>query len=120
MILRNTAITATLILASASAHAANLGFLGNAPISRMTAEDVDLLYAAAVAALENSDNGVRTGWENPATDAGGTFMPVQTFDGPAGERCRMLQVTTRASGLRNQLALPLCKQPDGTWKMKAD
>jgi surface antigen len=119
MVLR-IAIAASLLLACATAHATNLGFLGNAPISRMTTEDVDLLYAAAVNALENSENGERTGWENPATDAGGTFMPVQTFDGPAGERCRMLQVSTRASGLRNQLALPLCKQPDGAWKMKAD
>ena len=120
MALRNAAIAATLILASATAQAANLGFLGNAPISRMTAEDVDLLSAAAIDALENSANGVRTGWENPSTSAGGTFMPSQTFSGPACEPCRQLQVTSRAGGLRNQLSLPLCKQPDGTWKIKTE
>jgi surface antigen len=120
MALRNAAIATTLMLACGTAHAANLGFLGNAPISRMTAEDVDLLYAAAVDALEHSANGVRTGWENPSTSAAGTFMPTQNFSGPAGEHCRQLQVTSRAGGLRNQLSLPLCKQPDGTWKIKTE
>ena len=109
-----------LLLAGLTAQAANLGFLGNAPISRMTAEDVDMLYDAVVNALDNAKDGERTGWENPATSASGTLTPLDTYSGPAGNRCRHLQVISRAGGLRNQSVFALCKQPDGKWKAQTE
>jgi surface antigen len=103
-----------------AALAANLGFLGNAPISRMNQEDVDILYKAAVDVLDKGADGVRVGWENPKTDAAGTLRPLDTFKGPAGEVCRHLQIDNRAGGLRNQTVLTLCETADGTWKAKTD
>jgi surface antigen len=113
-------IAACLALTFGSAYAANLGFLGNAPISRMTAEDVDLLYAAAVEVLENYADGDGRAWENPATDAGGSLRVIDSYAGPAGERCRHLRVNNHAAGLRNQTVVALCRQPDGKWKLHAD
>jgi surface antigen len=106
---------ATLALAAALAQGANLGFLGQAPISRMTAEDVDILYAAAVDVLENYPDGDGREWENPATDAGGGLRAVDSHIGPAGERCRHLRVNNRAAGMRNQTVIAVCKQPEGKW-----
>ena len=101
-------------------HAANMGFLGNAPISRMTEEDVDMFYQAVQETLEKSPDKSRTGWENPATGASGTLLPLDTFAGPAGESCRHLQITNRAGGLRSQHVFTLCKGTDGSWKAVAE
>jgi surface antigen len=110
------ALAASLALAG-PAFAANLGFLGNAPISRMTKEDVDILYKTAVEVLETSRDGDGQEWENPATSAGGTLRALDSFTGSAGERCRHLRVNNRAGGLRNQSVVTVCKQPDGQWKL---
>jgi len=103
-----------------TAHAANMGFLGNAPISRMTDEDVDLFYQAVQETLDKSPDKSRTGWENPTTGASGTLLPLDTFAGPAGEPCRHLQITNRAGGLRSQHTFTLCKGTDGSWKAVAE
>jgi len=111
---------AALAAISVTAHAANMGFLGNAPISRMTEEDVDMFYQAVQETLEKSPDKSRTGWENPATGASGTLLPLDTFAGPAGEACRHLQITNRAGGLRSQHVFTLCKGTDGSWKAVAE
>jgi hypothetical protein len=107
------------LMACGSVSAANLGFLGNAPISRMTAEDIDLLYATAVEVLENARDGDAMGWENAATSASGSLRPLETYAGKNGETCRSLRVINRAGGMVSQNTIPLCKGPDG-WKMTWD
>lgn len=107
-------------LACSGALAANLGFLGNAPISRMTDEDVDILYRAVAEVLDNGADGAGVDWGNPKTGAGGTLVPLDSFKGPAGQACRHLQVANHAGGLRNKTVLTLCKSPDGAWKAKTD
>ena len=100
--------------------AANLGFLGNAPVSQMTEADVEMLYAAAVSALESSPDKARTGWENPDTGASGSLMPLDTFVAATGETCRHLQVINRAGNLRAQNVFRLCKSADGKWSVLED
>jgi surface antigen len=111
---------AVLVLAAGPGRAANLGFLGDAPISRMTEQDVDILYKSVMDTLEHSENNAQVGWDNPATGAGGVLVPLDEFKGPAGQRCRHLQVNNHAGGLRNKHVLTLCKQPDGEWKLQAE
>jgi len=112
-----TLATAVSGWAPAAALAANLGFLGNAPISQMTEADVDMFYAAVVAALENSPDKARTGWENPDTGASGSLTPLDTFVAASGEPCRHLQVINRAGSLRAQNVFRLCKSADGKWRV---
>ena len=116
MILRNACLAACTLLACGAAHCANLGFLGNAPISRMNEEDVNMMYATAQEALEHGGDGQRRGWENPSTGASGIMTPLDTYTGTDGIRCRHLQVISRAGGLKNQSVFELCRQPDGQWK----
>jgi surface antigen len=111
---------AALATVCVQAHAANMGFLGNAPISRMTEEDVDMFYQAVQETLDKIPDKTRTGWENAATGASGTLLPLDSFAGPAGEPCRHLQITNRAGGLRSQHVFTLCKGADGSWKAVAE
>jgi surface antigen len=107
---------ACLALVCGTVHPANLGFLGDAPISRMTKDDVDILYKAATETLDSNADGKPRKWGNPVTGAGGTLTPVDTFTGPDGARCRHLQVNNHAGGLKNKTRLAMCKQADGSWK----
>ncbi|MGQ0578235.1 MAG: hypothetical protein ACT4PQ_04910 [Betaproteobacteria bacterium] len=104
---------------SAAVLAANLNFLGNTPISRMTQEDIDIFYGAAVKALDSAADGEQRRWENPTTRAGGTLTPLRTYPGPV-DRCRDLQVENSAGGLSNRVVVSMCKQADGAWKKTAE
>jgi surface antigen len=108
-------LAACLALAGGALHAANLGFLNNAPLSRMTAEDVDILQSALNDALDNGADGQPTDWANRDTGAGGTLIPLESYDGAGGQRCRRLRVKNHAGGLKAENVLALCRQPDGTW-----
>lgn len=78
-------LTATvLVAASASAFAANLGFLNNTPITYMKQRDLQALNRAAQTALETKKDGESLDWDNK--DAGntvpvhGTITPRETFE----------------------------------------
>lgn len=86
----------------------------------MTEEDVDMFYRAVKETLEKTPDKSRTGWENAATGAAGTLLPLDTFAGQAGEPCRHPQVTSRAGGLRSQHVFTQCKGTDGAWNMVAE
>jgi surface antigen len=113
-------LAAALGLAASLAHAGNLGFLGTSPLARMTAEDVDILYRTALDTLDNAEDGKRTFWENASTNASGSMRVLESFEGKAGERCRRLQLNSRAQGVGGQNVVTLCKQGDGRWKAPAN
>jgi surface antigen len=103
-------------LCASAALAANTTFLGDAPISRMTPEDVDILYAASIRVLEIGSDGVAQTWENPATGAGGVLTPLKSYTRGA-TRCRDLHVKNHAREIQSQgTVLTLCRTADGQWK----
>jgi surface antigen len=107
-------------LCAGHALAANTTFLGDAPISRMTAEDVDILYDSAMRALDESPDGVARRWENPATGAGGVLTPLNTYARGAN-RCRDLHVKNHAREIQGQgTVVTLCRTADGQWKGGAE
>jgi len=112
-------LTSTGLLTN-TASAANALVLGNAPISRMNTQDVDLLFAAAQAVLDVGEDGVGRRWENPRTGAGGTLTPVRTYTGDSGP-CRDLMVENRAGGITGPaMTVSVCRAANGEWKLKAD
>ena len=103
-----------------NALAVNTTFLRDAPVSRMTREDVDILWAAATRVLESGPDGVAQTWENRATGAGGVLTPLKT-SARGATRCRDLQVKNHAGELQGQATVvTLCRTADGEWKGGAD
>jgi surface antigen len=102
------------------AWAVNTLFLGNAPLARMTSEDVDIFHDAAVAALETGEDGKTTGWKNPTTKAWGRLTPLNRYESSAGQ-CRDLRIQNWAGGIAGAAAtVTVCKSASGEWKAKSE
>jgi surface antigen len=105
-----------LCAASSPSYGFNTLFADKMPIGRMTAEDIDIMLAAAYKALDDLPDGKTSRWENPKTGAGGYLTPRATYR-ESGLACRDLQVENSAGGLSNRSVFGVCKQADGTWKV---
>ena len=100
-----------------SATAANMWFARDMPMSRMNAEDVNIMQGAVYAALDAAADGETRRWENSKTGAHGDFTTRSSFT-DSGMRCRDLEIENSAGGLNNRSLLTLCKTADG-WKIKS-
>ena len=104
------------IAASQPAAAVNWNFLEYGPASRFTAEDWALLRQHGRAALEEAGDGEVREWHNPASGAGGTITPLNTFERD-GSTCRRTEISNQAEDASGMTRFDFCKQADGTWKV---
>jgi surface antigen len=111
------ALGVLLCVQAAALQAFNTLFADRMPIGRMDAEDVDILLAAVDRVLEHAADGVTEPWSNPKTGAGGYLTPRASYR-DAGFACRDLEVENHAGGMHNRLIVSVCKQADGTWKVR--
>jgi hypothetical protein len=112
------ACAAALLLASGSAPANNLNFLGQAPIARYDETDMDLLRGALGKALTSDTMDVAFEFANPKTGASGTITPLRTFT-QNGLPCRDLRGVLRHPRTATADAIyTLCKR-EGRWKLAA-
>jgi surface antigen len=93
----------------------NLTFLQDAPIARMTREDVALMTKNSNEALNGNADGETSAWTNPRTGASGTATPLRTFT-QKGMKCRETEYTNHAGGLNGASRLTLCRQ-GSDWKI---
>ncbi len=103
-----------LALAATPAFAINEMFAKDAPIARMTAEDLRIWSDAIRDALDRRHDGDAFTWSNPATKAAGTIRVVASFE-RSGMTCRGAEFTNTAGGETSRTAWNLCKTPQG-WK----
>ena len=109
----------TLALAAmGSAEAANIRFLGDAPIAYMNEEDKRLFREAVGKALDATADGRTVAWSNPKTKASGEIKLIRTDDMHA-MLCRIAQVHNRAGGRENRGVYRACKDADGQWRLQA-
>ncbi len=103
-----------LALAAMPAFAINEMFAKDAPIARMTAEDLQIWTDAMRDALDRGHDGETFTWINPATKATGTIRIVASFE-RGGMSCRGAEFTNTAGGEKSRTAWNLCRTPQG-WK----
>jgi hypothetical protein len=113
------AIGAVLVAGSLAAHAANLGFLNDTPISYMKQRDIDSLRAAAFQALDNKQDNESVTWNNEGTGNGvkidAQLTPVDTAKDGANT-CRTVRVVLNAKGQSVNLGPRFCRQGNsGRW-----
>jgi hypothetical protein len=107
--------TAAILLVGGGAQAqSNLGFLRDAPIERMTSEDLKLLSKNYKGALDRNADGQASAWVNPKTGHSGTAKPLSTKT-EKGRTCRRLEYTNQADGRTGKGELTFCKV-NGAWK----
>lgn len=113
-------IASCVVLASGAAHAANLGFLNNTPITYMKQRDLQALNKAAHTALDTKQDGESLDWNNEGAGNSvaidGTITPSDTKKD--GDRtCRKLTMVARAKGQTQTWAPTACKSGGGNWAL---
>jgi surface antigen len=117
MTLSRLATFALLAAAAAAVHAqSNMRFLDNAPIEKMTKEDLALMLKNSNEALSRNRDGETSGWANAKTGASGTATPLRSFT-EKGMKCREAEYTNHAAGLNGGGRHTLCRVADGSWKI---
>ena len=104
-----------LVVATASAFAANRAFWLELPSTYMTEQDRKIAIDKINRALDGGNDGQTYRWENPATGASGSVTPKSSFTRD-GARCRSADFSTTAGGRKNASTWKLCKVGDG-WKI---
>ena len=113
-------IASCVVLASGAAHAANLGFLNNTPITYMKQRDLQALNNAAHSALDTKQDGESLDWNNEgarnSVAINGTITPSDTKKD--GDRtCRKLTMVAHAKGQTQTWAPTVCKTDGGKWAL---
>jgi surface antigen len=113
---RPAAVALLLVAASAAGAQSNLRFLKDAPIEKMTREDLAILLKASNDTLSRNADGETSGWTNPKTGASGTVTPLRTFT-RQGMKCREARYTNHAGGFNGDGTYTLCRVASGDWKL---
>lgn len=103
------------------AHASNIGFLSDTPMSYMHSREIDSLLNAAMKALDTKKDGETAIWNNAGMhnsvviDA--TFTLSQTTRD--GDRtCRNMTATLNAKRQSMTLRPQYCRAGDGPWQLQ--
>jgi surface antigen len=109
-----------LLLAGAinTASAANVRWLKDSALSKMTAEDMEILRSAARNVLDYGPDNESRRWENTGTGARGVVTPLDSFE-QDGMFCRRLEAFSEVAGVSGRGVYVFCRQEDGTWRIPA-
>jgi surface antigen len=120
-VLSHLSAGALLLGCAIAAHAANLGFLNDTPISYMKQRDVDSIKQAAFKVLDTKQDGETTTWNNEGTrnsvkiDAN---ITVSNTTKNGARTCRDLAVALNAKGQSMNLRPQFCKEGGGNWQLQ--
>ena len=110
-----------LLAGTVNAHAANLGFLNDTPISYMKQRDIDSLKQAAFSALDQKQDGETASWINEGTGNSVKLDAQLTPEGTAkdGDRtCRFVRTVVNAKGQSMNLRPQYCREGTGRWTLQ--
>ena len=104
-----------------SAHAANLGFLNNTPMSFMNQADYTSLQNAVRDAVEHKADGETSTWSNEGSRnsvrINSTITPSNTQK-EGNKTCRDSEVVINAKGQSMTLKPRYCKTAAGKWQLQ--
>ena len=100
------------LLLPLAATAGNYSFMADAPITRFNDQDKAMYKAAIDQALAGDGQGQPVDWKNDKTGSSGS-VTARATDKPD---CRLLALSTRHAGLRNEAEHRVCKV-GGKWKI---
>jgi hypothetical protein len=97
------------------AYVGNWSFLSiNGPYKFFNEKDFEIFKASAREALDNQKDGETISWKNSASGANGTHRIVGSFNRD-GQKCRRLEMFSRAAEKQARISFNFCLQPDDTW-----
>ena len=106
----------SLVLAQQAVLALNLGFLKNAPISKMNADDTSMLSAAIQQALTDNTDNQELSWNNDKTGSNGTVKVLRSYEAH-NTNCRTILLYNVSHGESATSQFDFCRSRNGEWKV---
>jgi surface antigen len=106
-----------LLAAACCAWALNMTGFKDAPITRLTGEELKAFRAAVMKALDETPEGATVEWKAPTTRFVSKITPGKSFaDGKVP--CREATIESDAHDLFQRGVYTFCKQANGEWQFR--
>lgn len=102
------------LLASSPAFALNMSGFRDAPITRLTEEELKAFRAAVMKVLDETPDGKMVEWKAPKTPFVSKITPLKTYAGKV--RCRDATIESDARDRFQRGRYTFCKEPNGEWQ----
>lgn len=100
------------------AWALNMSGFRDAPLTRLTGEELKAFRAVVVKALDETPEGKTIEWKAPKTPFTSKITPTKSFtDGT--QQCREATIESDSRDLLQRGVYIFCKQANGEWRFKA-
>lgn len=109
-------LVASMVLAD-PALALNMSGFKDAPLTRLTGEELKAFRAAVMKVLDETPEGTTVEWKAPKTPFTSKITPTKSFaDGK--QQCREAAIESDARDLLQRGIYTFCKQANGEWQFK--
>jgi surface antigen len=99
------------------AFALNMAGFKDAPLTRLTGDELKAFRAAVMKALDGTPDGTTVEWKAPKTRFVSRITPGKSFaDGKL--QCREATVESDARDLFQRGVYTFCKEPNGEWQFR--
>jgi surface antigen len=106
-----------LLAAAGPAAALNMSGFKDAPITRLTGEELKAFRASVMKALDEAPEGTTIEWKAPKTPFVSKITPRKSFtDGQ--QQCREATIESDARDLLQRGVYTFCRQTNGEWQFK--
>jgi len=106
-----------LLTATGPAWALNMSGFKDAPITRLTGDELKAFHAVVMKALDEAPEGKMIEWKAPKTPFTSKITPGKNFtDGK--QQCREATIESDARDLLQRGVYIFCKQSNGEWQFK--
>jgi surface antigen len=112
-----TSLWIALLVATGPAWALNMSGFRDAPLTRLTGEELKAFRATVMKTLDETPEGTTVEWKAPKTEFTSKITPGRSFT--AGkQQCREATIASEARDLQQRGVYTFCKQGNGEWQFK--
>src|SRR5262245_640172 len=104
-----------LLALAGTSWALNMSGFRDAPITRLTAEELKAFRAAVMKVLDETPDGTMVEWKAPKTPFVSKVTPVKTYTG-GKVPCRDATIESDARDRFQRGRYTFCKEPNGEWQ----
>jgi len=106
---------ALMLLAAGPALALNMSGFREAPITRLTAEELKVFREFVMKTLDDTPDGTMVEWKAPKTPFTSKITPLKTYTGGKSP-CRDATIESDARDRFQRGRYTFCKEPNGDWQ----
>ena len=108
-------LSAALLAATVPAFALNMSGFREAPITRLSAEELKAFRVEVMRILDETPDGTMVEWKAPKTPFTSKITPIKTYTGGKA-RCRDATIESDARDRFQRGRWTFCKQSNGEWQ----